>query len=78
MCKLLSEAALIDWSDCPAAQRRTGHVSGAWCVRGTRIPVDALIVNYNSGYSAEELAKLFVGLPIDLATAIIAYAAERS
>jgi hypothetical protein len=56
-----------------------GYVGGAWYVKGTRILVNEPITNHNSGYYADELTtKLFVGLPIDLAIAIITYAAERS
>jgi uncharacterized protein (DUF433 family) len=75
--KVLS--ARIDWSRCAAAQRRPGVMSGAWTVRGTRIPVEGVIQNYNAGYSAEDLAtRIYRGLPVKLAREIIEYAAERS
>ena len=34
-----------DWSQCPAVERDTGKVSGAWVFRGTRVPVAALFEN---------------------------------
>jgi len=67
----------IDWSRCPAVQRRPGRMSGAWTVRGTRIPVAGVIHNYNSCYGPDELAtQIYPGLPIQLAREIIEYAAE--
>lgn len=69
----------IDWSECTAVVRTPGIVSGQWRVKGTRIPVRALIENYNAGYEPDALAtRIFVGLPIALAREIIRYAAERS
>jgi uncharacterized protein (DUF433 family) len=69
----------IDWSGCAAAQRRPGVMSGAWIVRGTRIPIEGVIQNYNAGYSPEDLAtRIYRGLPVILAREIIEYAAKRS
>ena len=28
----------LDWSDCPAGEGVPGKVSGAWVLKGTRIP----------------------------------------
>ncbi len=30
---------MIDWSRCPDVERIPGKVSGAWLVKGTRLPV---------------------------------------
>jgi uncharacterized protein (DUF433 family) len=69
----------IDWSQCNAVVRTPGTVSGQWRVKGTRIPVSAVIENYNSGYEPEALAtRIFIGLPVESAREIIKYAAERS
>lgn len=68
----------IDWSQCQSVVRTQGVLSGRWRVKGTRIPVDAIIQNYNSGYSPEALAtEIFVGLPVDLARDIVSYAAQK-
>lgn len=68
----------IDWTGCSAVERRPSKMSGAWCVLDTRIPVEGVITNYNSGYNAEQLTTIFVGLRLELAREIIRYAASRS
>ena len=40
---------------CPDVERIPGKASGAWVVRGTRIPVQAVIDNADDGFSAEEI-----------------------
>ena len=32
----------LDWSQCPAVESIPGKVSGAWVLRGTRMPVSNL------------------------------------
>jgi len=46
-----------DWSQSPDVESRPDIMSGAPVVRGTRIPVQALIDNAADGYSAEEIVK---------------------
>ena len=66
---------MIDWSLCPDAERIPGKVSGAWLVKGTRIPVQAVLDNAGDGYPAEDIAsEIHEGLPIDRARRIIAFA----
>ena len=36
---------MADWTKCPDAERTAGKVSGAWCVKGTRSPVQAILDN---------------------------------
>jgi uncharacterized protein (DUF433 family) len=35
----------LDWSQCPAVESIPGKVSGAWVLRGTRVPVSAIFEN---------------------------------
>jgi len=68
----------MDWTGCPEAERIPGKVSGAWLVRGTRIPADAIVANADDGYSPEEIATvIFEGLSIDRVRRVIAFAKER-
>ena len=70
---------MIDWSECQDAERIPGKVSGAWLVKGTRIPVQAVLDNADDGYSAEEIAStIYEGLPVDRARRIIAFAQMRA
>lgn len=67
----------INWSGCPVVTRSIGMLSGQWRVKNTRIPVDALVTNYNSGYAADDLRKMFPNLTDDIANEIIRYAYDR-
>jgi uncharacterized protein (DUF433 family) len=70
---------MIDWSQCQDAERIPGKVSGAWLVKGTRIPVQAVLDNAGDGYTAEEIAsEIYEGLPVDRARRIIAFAEGRA
>ena len=37
--------ANLDWSQCPAVESVPGKMSGAWVLRGTRMPVAAIFEN---------------------------------
>ena len=70
---------MIDWSECQDAERIPGKVSGAWLVKGTRIPVQAVLDNADDGYTAEEIAStIYEGLPVDRARRGIAFARARA
>ena len=70
---------MIDWSECPDAERIPGKVSGAWLVKGTRIPVQAVLDNADDGYSAQEIADIiYDGLPVDRARRVIAFGRARA
>jgi uncharacterized protein (DUF433 family) len=65
---------MIDWSQCPEAERIPGKVSGAWLVKGTRIPVQAVLDNAD-GFTPEDMAaEIYEGLPVESARRIIAFA----
>jgi uncharacterized protein (DUF433 family) len=62
---------LIDWSRCPDVERTPGKVSGAWCVKGTRCPVWAIMNNADS--TAEEIADMFE-VPVQQVRRILLFA----
>jgi uncharacterized protein (DUF433 family) len=69
------DAGHIDWSACPAAERRPDEMSGAWCVRGTRIPIEGILINYRAGYGPEAFSRsIYMGLSAELAREILEYA----
>jgi len=35
--------AALDWSQCPAVESIPGKVSGAWVLKGTRMPVSIIL-----------------------------------
>ena len=42
---MTAERPMLDWTTCPAVERRANKVSGAWVFRKTRVPVSALFSN---------------------------------
>jgi uncharacterized protein (DUF433 family) len=57
---IMNEAQMtIDWSQCPAVESIPGKVSGAWVLRGTRMPVQAIFENLEAGMSVEEITEAF-------------------
>jgi len=51
--------ATLDWSQCPAVESVPGKVSGAWVLRGTRMPVKVVFENLETGSSIEEVMEQF-------------------
>jgi uncharacterized protein (DUF433 family) len=66
---------MIDWTACPDVERTPGKVSGAWCVKGTRIPVQAILDNAADA-TAEEIATEIYDLPLEVVRRILAYASQ--
>ncbi len=53
---------MIDWSTCPAVERHSDRLSGAWVFRHTRVPVSALFANLEGGATVEEFREWFPGV----------------
>jgi uncharacterized protein (DUF433 family) len=51
--------ALLDWSQCPAAESIPGKVSGAWVFKGTRTPVAIVFENPEDGMTIDEVMEQF-------------------
>ena len=51
----------FDWSQCPAVESIPGKVSGAWVLKGTRMPVRSIFENLEAGLSVGEIAEAFDG-----------------
>ena len=63
----------IDWSECSLVEVKPGVQSGAPVLRGTRMPVKAIVDNFDYGMSVAEIAEQFE-LPPDRVQAIVTYA----
>jgi uncharacterized protein (DUF433 family) len=63
----------IDWSKCPLVEVKPGVHSGAPVLRGTRMPVSAIVDNFDYGVSVAEIAEQFE-VPPDRIEAILTYA----
>jgi uncharacterized protein (DUF433 family) len=64
---------MIDWTKCPDdVESIPGKLSGAWSVKGRRVPV-TVILYYAARASAAEIAEMFE-LDVDVVRRIVAFA----
>ena len=49
----------IDWSQCPLVEVNPSMQSGAPVLRGTRMPVNAIVDNFDYGLSMAEISEQF-------------------
>jgi uncharacterized protein (DUF433 family) len=68
--------AVLDWSHCEAVESVPGKMSGAWVLRGTRMPVSAIFENIAAGASIDDLMQWFDGLDREQIKAVIEFAAR--
>ncbi len=47
--------AVLDWSQCDAVESVPGKMSGAWVLKGTRMPVSAIFENLEAGASISDI-----------------------
>lgn len=66
----------LDWSQCPAVERVPGRVSGAWVLRGTRMPVATIFENLEAGASLDDVLSWYEGLDRKQVQAVIEFAAR--
>jgi uncharacterized protein (DUF433 family) len=68
--------ASLDWSQCSAVESVPGKVSGAWVLKGTRMPVSAIFENLEAGANLDDLIAWFDGLDREQVKAVIEFAAR--
>jgi uncharacterized protein (DUF433 family) len=51
--------AQLDWSQCPSVESIPGKMSGAWVLKGTRMPVQTIFQNLEAGLSLKEITEVF-------------------
>ena len=64
----------LDWSQCPAVESVPGKVSGAWVLRGTRMPVSVIFENLEAGANIDDIMDWFEGLDRSQIKAVIEFA----
>jgi uncharacterized protein (DUF433 family) len=69
----MAVAEQIDWSRCSLVEVKPNVQSGAPVLRGTRMPVSAILDNADYGVSVPEIAQQFE-ISEDSVQAILAYA----
>jgi uncharacterized protein (DUF433 family) len=68
--------ASLDWSECPDVESIPGKVSGAWVLKGTRMPVSAIFENLEAGANIDDIMEWFDGLSREQVKAVIEFAAR--
>jgi uncharacterized protein (DUF433 family) len=66
----------LDWSQCPAVESVAGKMSGAWVLRGTRMPVSVIFDNLEAGANIDDIMEWFEGLDRSQIKAVIEFAAR--
>jgi uncharacterized protein (DUF433 family) len=71
-----STMATLNWSQCAAVERVPGKVSGAWALRGTRMPVATIFENLEAGANIDDILEWYEGLDREQVKAVIDFAAR--
>ena len=66
--------ATLDWSQCSAVESIPGKVSGAWVLKGTRMPVSAIFESLEAGANIEDSMQWYKGLNREQVKAVIGFA----
>jgi len=68
--------ATLDWSQCPAVESVPRKLSGAWVLKGTRMPVSAIFDNIAAGASIDDIMERFDGVDREQVKAVVEFAAR--
>jgi uncharacterized protein (DUF433 family) len=68
---------MLDWNKCPAVERITGKVSGAWLFKGTRVPVTTLFENLEDGATVGNFLEWFPGVTREQIEAVLEHSKSR-
>ena len=72
----LRESPLMDWSDCPLVEVVPGKVSGVPLLKGTRLPADTVLSNFEAGSPVEEISDNF-DMPEESIRDLLNYATKK-
>jgi uncharacterized protein (DUF433 family) len=64
----------VDWSKCEDVESVPGRLSGAWVIKGTRVPAQAVVDNARAGCTAEEIATEIFELPLERVRGVLRFA----
>ena len=68
--------APLDWSDCALVEIDPSRVSGRPVLKGTRMPVEDVIANYEYGVSISEISTQFQ-IPATIIKELLSYVERR-
>lgn len=69
--------ATLDWSQCHVVESDPGKVSGAWVLKGTRMPVSAILENLEAGANIDDIMQWYEGLDREQVKAVIEFRCVR-
>lgn len=67
---------ILDWSHCSAVERSVEKLSGAWVLRGTRVPVRTLFENLEDGATMNDFLEWFPGVVREQVLAVLEFAEQ--
>ncbi len=67
----------MDWSACDLVEVVPGKVWGRPVVKGTRIPADVIVSNFEAGSPVEEIAENYPSLSSAQIVALLSFARMR-
>ncbi|MEO8257266.1 MAG: DUF433 domain-containing protein [Acidobacteriota bacterium] len=70
------DVAALAWSQCPAVESVPGKVSGAWVLRGTRMPVATIFEALEEGANIDDILQWYDGLDREQVRAVVEFAAR--
>jgi uncharacterized protein (DUF433 family) len=68
--------ANLDWAQCSAVESVPGKLSGAWVLKGTRMPVSAIFENLEAGANIDDIMSWYEGLDREQIKTVIEFAAR--
>lgn len=66
--------AEVDWSRCDDVESVPGRLSGAWVIKGSRVPAQAVVDNARAGCTAEEISTEIFDLPLERVRGVLRFA----
>jgi uncharacterized protein (DUF433 family) len=66
--------ATLDWSQCTAVESIPDKVSGAWVLKGTRMPVSVIFEYLEVGANIDDVMQWYEGLDRQQVKAVIEFA----
>jgi uncharacterized protein (DUF433 family) len=64
----------MNWTGCELVELVPGKAAGKPVVKGTRIPADTVVIDFELGSTVEEIHENFPTLPIDMIRELLAFA----
>ena len=68
------EELAMNWNGCELVEVIPGKVSGVPLVKGTRVPADVIVSNYEAGSAVEEIGENYPSVPMATIKALISFA----